>query len=296
MIKEKKNIPLLLGMVLIFIGSLLPSIRIAQENISFTKENGIIMIILAVIMFLLLKLDKKQLIVVPSGISLGLIIKFIIDNTSRIKEINDIYKCYAGFQIGVPTIIIGNIIILLTLGLAIIKTDILKNILEKTKEFTLNRLSNIKTGTKVVIAKIKGIIENRKSKKKIAKIEKINKKENKQKVTTETSKDGKIKFNKIVVKVDNKPKEKQTLKEKISLFILKHKVKKISKKNISITKYKDEPAKKVYNIHVVDIKKWTRSSICCSNCGATVNTTSEYCFLCDSKIKLNDNEELYKNV
>ena len=35
--KEKKNLPLIIGIVLIVIGSLLPSIKIAQENISFLK-------------------------------------------------------------------------------------------------------------------------------------------------------------------------------------------------------------------------------------------------------------------
>lgn len=292
MIKQKKNIPLIIGMVLILIGSLLPSIKIAQENISFTKENGIIMIVLGIIMFLLLKLDQKKLITIPSGISLVLVIKFIIDNVPRIQQIKDTSGCYAGFRYGIITIILGNIIILISLGLTCIEITKLKKIIEKTKEYTIKRLSNVKTGAKVVIEKIKKIINSIKVKRKIAKIEKLNKKDNKEKITKETSKDGKIKFNKIVVKVDNKPKEKTSLKEKISLLILKYKVKKISKKNISITKYKDEPTKKIYNIHVVDIKKWTRNTVCCINCGATVKTTSEYCFLCDSKIKINDKEKL----
>ena len=292
MMKEKKNIPLLLGMGLILIGSLLPSIKIAQENISFTKENGLIMIVLGIIMFLLLKLDKKKLITIPSLISMGLIIKFIIDNISRIQQIKDTYGCYAGFRYGITTIILGNIIILLTLGLTCIEITKLKEILEKKKEFLIKRLSNVKTGTKVVIAKTKELIKSVKDKRKISKIERLNKKESKQKITTETSKDGKIKFNKIVVKVDNKPKEKKSLKEKLNLFILKHRIKKISKKDISITKYKEETPKKKYNIHVVDIKKWTRDTVCCLNCGATVKTTSEYCFLCDSKIIINDKEKI----
>lgn len=288
--KGKKNIPLIIGMVLIIIGSLLPSIKIAQENISFTKENGLIMIVLGIIMFLLLKLDKKNLITVPSAISLGLVVKFIIDNISRIQQIKDTYGCYAGFRYGIITIILGNIIILITLGLTEITK--LKEITEKVKETSTKRLRNIKTGANVVIEKSKELIDSIKGKRKISKIEKLNKKESKQKITTETSKDGKIKFNKIVVKVDNKPKEKKSLKEKLSLFLLKHRVKKISKKNISITKYNDETTKRTYNIHVVDIKKWTRDTVCCMNCGATVKTTSEYCFLCDSKIILNDKEKI----
>jgi len=279
MIKERKNIPLIIGITLIFIGSLLPSIKIAQENISFLKENGPITIILVLIMFVLLKLDRKKLIIVPSIISLGITIKFIIDNKIRLKQINEMYNCYADFKYGLLIIITGNIILLLTIILTKINIKTLKEIIYKfvvkTKETTYKFITKIKSKNKKTINP--------------SKIEKLNKKESKQKITSETSKDGKIKFNKIVVKVENKPKE--SIKEKLNLFVLKHKLKKISKKKISITKYKEEKTKKTYYIPVIDIKKWTRNDICCANCGATISTNSEYCFLCDCKIKLSEKEE-----
>ena len=66
MIKDKKNIVIALGIILVFIGSVVPSIRIATENISFIKENGIIIIILMAVMAILLKLEKTEIISVPS--------------------------------------------------------------------------------------------------------------------------------------------------------------------------------------------------------------------------------------
>lgn len=284
MLNNKKNIPLLIGMSLIFIGSLLPSIRIANENINFLKENGPITIILILTMFILLVLNKKTIITLPSILSISIIIKFIIDNKTRLKSINEIYNCYADFKYGLSIMIIGNIIILITI---LLTTVGIKEIINFTKKIS----QNIKIKIKQIITFIQEKLNNRKKIIKPAKIKKIEKKENKRKIVKETTRDGKIKYNKIVVKVDNKPKkEKVTLKEKISLFMLKHRIKKISKKNITITKYKEDNQKKYY-MPVIDIKKWTRNNICCINCGATISSNSEYCFLCDCKIKLNEKEE-----
>ena len=108
MIKDRKNIKYIIGIVLIFIGTLLPAIRIAQENISFLKDNGPLMIIIAGIMFLLIKLEKKEFITIPSIMSVVLIIKFIFDNANRLKQINTMYNCYAKFQYGLIIILIGN--------------------------------------------------------------------------------------------------------------------------------------------------------------------------------------------
>lgn len=276
--KNKINIPLITGIVLIMIGSFLPSIKIADENISFLKETGPILIILAAIMLILIKLDKKILISIPSILSIGIIVKFMTNNTSRLKTIRDTYKCYTGFQYGLTVMMIGNILILISilLTLANIKTiiNMLKTTLEKIKE----KLSKIK---KPQIKKINII--------KPSLIEKLNKKENKKKIVTETTKDGKIKYNKITVNVSNKLKPTK-LKEKINFLILKYRIKKISRKKISITKYNEEKQTK-YCVPRINIKRWTRNNICCLNCGATVKSTSEYCFLCDCKIKLKENKE-----
>lgn len=274
--KNKKNIILIIGMILIFIGTLLPSIKIANENINFIKENGILTIILVAIMYILLKLEKKSLITVPSVLSLSLIIKFIIDNRDRLKEIKETYNCYANFRYGLAVMIIGNIIVLLSIVIPIINKE------------------TIKEKIKIIIKTIKEKIKPNKVKKLTPSIiKKITKKENKKKISTETTKDGKIKYNKIIVKVDNKPKKQKTpIKEKISLLILKIKLRKISRKNISITKFNEQNNKKIYYIPKINIKKWTRNNICCINCGATVKSTSEYCFLCDCKIKLSDHKKI----
>lgn len=273
--KNKKNIPLIIGMILIFLGTLLPSIRIANENINFIKENGILTIILVAIMYILLKLDKKTLITVPSILSLSLIIKFIIDNKERLNKIKETYNCSANFKYGLAVMIIGNIIVLLSTIIPIINKEKLKEKTILIKDTIREKLKQIKN--KKITPSI---------------IEKIAKKENKKKISTETTKDGKIKYNKIVVKVDNKPKqERKSIKEKLSLFVLKTRLKKISRKNISITKFNEQKKQKTYYIPKINIKKWTRNDICCINCGATVKSTSEYCFLCDCKIKLNDKEK-----
>ena len=72
-------------------------------------------------------------------------------------------------------------------------------------------------------------------------------------------------------------------------------IKKLSKqkKQLSISQYDENKIIKqtTYEIPTINIEKWTKSDICCSNCGATVHTTSEYCFLCDCKIKLNHEKE-----
>ena len=78
--KNKINIFLIIGITIVFIGTLLPAIRIANENISFLKDNGPIIIILSAIMVVLYKLEKKEFIFIPSLLSVLLIIKFINNN------------------------------------------------------------------------------------------------------------------------------------------------------------------------------------------------------------------------
>lgn len=274
---KNKNIPLIIGMTMLFAGSFLPSIKIAQENISFIKENGSLIIILIAIMVILLKLDKKTLITIPSTLSLTIIIKFIIDNKTRLQQIIETYNCYAKFQYGLILMIISNIIIILTILLPLINIETIK---EKLRSIILNQKEKHN--------------EKKQSKQQIKQsltpslIEKLTKKENK--ISKETTKDGKIKYNKIVVKVDKPIKEKQTLKQRISDTILKLKIKKISIKKLSVTKYNEETNKKTYYIPTINIKKWTRSNISCINCGATIKTNSEYCFLCDCKINLTEQE------
>ena len=279
--KNTKNLPIILGIILVVIGSLLPSIKIAQENINFIKESGPIIIILASVMILLLKFEKKEIIAVPSLLSIALIIKFTLDNKLRLKEINEKYNCFAGFKYGLVVMIIGNIIILVSLILSIPDLKEKKKVLtEKTKE----KAQIIKEKTKTIKEKTPKI--------NIAKIEKINKKESKQKVTSETTKDGKIKYNKIIVKVDKDPKQKKKFKEKVDDLLLKLRIKRVTRRKLSIARYNDEkPAKRTYYIPTINIRKWTRNNICCINCGATIKSTSEYCFLCDCKIKLGEKEE-----
>jgi len=279
--KNTKNLPIIIGIILVLIGSLLPSIKIAQENINFIKENGPLIIILVSVMIILLKFEKKELITVPSILSLALVIKFTLDNKLRLKEINEKYNCFAGFKYGLVVMIIGNILILVSLILSIPnlkeKKELLKNKLKEIIEKIKEKIKNIKPKQHKLTAQL---------------IEKISKKESKQKITKETTKDGKIKFNKIIVKVDKRPREKKTLKEKLDDLLLKLRIKRITSKKLSIAKYRDEkPAKKKNYIPTLNIRKWTRDEICCVNCGATVKSTSEYCFLCDCKIKLTDKEE-----
>lgn len=287
MIKEKKNLLLIIGMILLLIGTLLPAIRIAQENISFIKENGIITIVLVLIMFILLKLDKKILITVPSILSLAVITKFIMSNINRLNQINKMYNCYAKFQYGIIIMILGNIIILSILIKENIKIEAIKQrIIDKKQKQNINKLEKLKSKKE---RKIKQIEKQKTKQITPSIIEKLSKKQDKKKILTETTKDGKIKYNKIIVKVNNE--KRQSLKEKISNLILKLRLKKISKKKLSISKYKEEKPTRTYYIPSINIRKWTRSNISCSNCGATINSNSEYCFLCDCKIKLNEKEE-----
>ena len=242
----KKNIVLFIGIILVLLGLFLPSIRIAHENINFIQEAGILPIILVVSILILIKLEKKEFIVIPSTIMIVVIFKFILRNIARMEQINSIYGAYAKYQYGLLILVAGNIIILLSLLFSLLELDEIK---EKINDM---------------------------------KLKKIEKQENTEKLSKGTSKDGKIRFNKLVVKVDNKPKKNFKLKNKLSLS------------KFDDTKEIKEPApfeplKTPNTISVIDIKKWTRGSICCSNCGATVLTTSEYCFLCDCKIKLENN-------
>lgn len=265
--KNKNNVIIVIGIILILLGSLLPSIRIAQENISFIKENGSLIIILVAAMFLLFKLNYKQLLYIPSILSIIIIIKFIIDNYDRLKKITELYNCYASYKYGIVVMIIGNILILSMITLEILDVEKLKKLKEKTsviKEKVLETKELAKKNTKTVKEKI---IQSKPIK--------------------QTTKDGKIRFNKITVKVD-----KPTKPSKIKATLNKIKIK--NKNNeLSISKYQENKITKhtTYEIPVIDIKKWTQSDICCSNCGATVHTTSEYCFLCDCKIKLNKEKE-----
>ena len=277
---KKNNMLIILGIMTVFIGALLPSIQIAQENINFIKENGPLIIILLSVMIILLKFEKKELISVPSILSIALVIKFTIDNKLRLKEINEKYNCFAGFKYGLVVMIIGNILILLSIILSIPNLKEKKEkIIETTKEKakTLKqKTSDIKTKHKLTPSLIK----------------KISKKESKNKITTETTKDGKIKYNKLIVKVEKNTKEKKTIKEKIDDLLLKLRIKRITRKKLSVARYNEENTnKKTLYIPTINIRKWTRKEICCINCGATIKSNSEYCFLCDCKIKLTDKEE-----
>ena len=148
--------------------------------------------------------------------------------------------------------ILGNILILSIITLEILDIDKIK----KLKETVQEKTELIKENTNNIKEKTK------------------NKKPIKQ-----TTKDGKIKFIKRTIKVD-KPKKQ---------FIKLNK----QTKKLSLSQYDENKVitHTTYEIPVIDIKKWTQSDICCSNCGATVHTTSEYCFLCDCKIKLNQEKE-----
>lgn len=281
--KNKKNILIIFGILLIFLGAFFPSIRIAQENISFVKENGFLIIVLVTAMFLLLKLNYKQMLYIPSVLSIIIIIKFIIDNTERLKEINELYNCYASFEYGLIVMLLGNILILITTTLELLNIDKLKTTTKKLKQKT-NTIINV-ISNKVKTIKVK-FIDNKQKIKELIKTKKQN-------ITYETTKDGKIRFNKITIKCDKpvKIKPKTSLKEKIQAIKLKIKTFHPFRKKLSISNYRDEKTNKVtHNISVIDIKKWTRSNICCSNCGATISTNSEYCFLCDCKIKLKETQ------
>ncbi len=70
---DKHDVMLVVGILLVLFGSLLPSITIAQENISFLKENGPLIVILSAAMFLLFKLNYKQLLYIPSILSILII-------------------------------------------------------------------------------------------------------------------------------------------------------------------------------------------------------------------------------
>ncbi len=264
--KNKNNIIIIIGIVLIALGAFLPAIRIASENISFIKENGYLMIILVAAMAILLKLNYKQLLYIPSILSLIIVFKFIIDNKQRLQQINELYNCYASYKYGIGIMVLGNILILTIITMQLLNIDVLNNKIEQIKE-TLNN------------------IKEPKAKK-------------------ETTKDGKIRFNKITVKcsnnLENNKKQlkqeiakKETLKDKIEKLKTKIEIKKYAKKKLSISQFSEEKEATNYkkNIPSIDIQRWTTNDIYCTNCGAKVHTTSEYCFLCDCKIKLNQEKE-----
>ena len=242
---KKNNISIIFGIVIMLIGSLLPSIRIASENINFIKENGILIILLIIGMLILLKLKKKEYIYIPATISLVIIVRFIVQNIKRLRQINELYNCYAAYQYGIAVLLIGNLLTIIFLTLSLIDKQA---ILEKIKS---------------------------------------------KKVYNETTEDGKIKFNKMIVKVDNNVKRKKESKL-INFFKLKITKLMFRKRNkkLSITRFRDDDLGLDEEfVPVIDISKWTRSEVCCLNCGATVSTNSDYCFLCDSKITLNKKEK-----
>ena len=148
MLNNKNNIKYMIGIMILFIGTLLPSIKIAQENISFLKENGILTIILVGIMFTLIKLEKKQFIIIPSTFSLVVITKFIIENQERLNKIIETYNSYAKFRYGLLVMIIGNIILITSLIIEYIDYKTLKekisNIIQKlqTKKENHKKLIN----------------------------------------------------------------------------------------------------------------------------------------------------------
>lgn len=260
----KKNKILIIGIILMIIGLFLPSIRIANENINFLKENGILPVLLVISILILTKLEKKEFIFIPSTIMIVIIIKFIFKNLDRLNQINEVYNSYAKYQYGILVLILGNILVLIDLLISMVNLDTVK---EKLNDIKLKR---------------------------------IEKKEKTQKVSKETTKDGKIRFNKLVVKVDNK----NILKKKLQNWTFKKNRKKLSiakfneNKEIKSNKSKETKSNKkiITNIPVIDIQKWTSNSIYCSNCGAHIKTTSEYCFLCDCKIKLEKNVNYTQKV
>lgn len=254
--KNKNNILILTSIFIILVGSFMPSISVLNENISFIKENGLTIIILLISMLMLLRINYKQLLYIPAFLSLALIIKFIIDNNEKVTEIKKSYGNYISFEYGIIVMIIGIILLIVLLSLDIFDIKALKS-----------KLENIKL---------------------IKEKEKINKIKNKTK--EEKTKDGKIRYKKLTVTCDNKKLIKVPIKQRISDFISKIRFKRFFKKKLSVSYYKETP-KTSYSVPVIDIKRWTRSNICCSNCGATVSTNSEYCFLCDCKIKLSDRKK-----
>lgn len=274
--KKITNKIIILAIITIIIGVFLPTIKIANENINYLKEDGPILIILATIMLILIKLKKEYYLIIPSIVSIYKIIEFIINNKQRLENIKTTYNCYAEYEYGLLILLISNIIILI-ITTAKITLQIIK--LTQTKQ--------VKKPAKVKVQKtIDQTVKEQQS---------IKQKQ----ITKETTKDGQIKYNKIIVKCDNKELKNKII-SKIKDIILKLKLRKISKNKLSITKFnnnyenKTETKKqiqKTYEVPVIDIKKWTRSEICCINCGATVSSNSDYCFLCDCKMKLNEKKQ-----
>ncbi len=248
---DKHDVMLVVGILLVLFGSLLPSITIAQENISFLKENGPLIIILSAAMFLLFKLNYKQLLYIPSVLSLLIIFKFMMDNSGRLDQIRTMYNCFASYRYGLVVMILGNIFVILTISLGFLNIDKLK----------------------VKVEDLIGTLKEKQLEKKLN-------------MTHETTKDGMIKFNKLTV-LCGKPIQK--IKDKTSDVMSKFK----KKNELSISKFEEDKVQtyKTQEISTIDIQKWTQSDICCSNCGATVHTTSEYCFLCDCKIRLHQEVE-----
>ena len=223
--------------------------------ISFFKYYFSIAFIVLNLLYKRCSIYYKQLLYIPAFLSLALIIKFIIDNNDKIKNIKESYGNYISFKYGIVVMILGLILLTVVLTLEIFDIKLLKEKIEKIK------------------------IEKEK--------QKIDKKI---KTKEEKTKDGKIRYKKLTVTCDNKKLIKVPFKQRVNDFISKIRFKRFFKKKLSISYYKEQP-KTTYSVPVIDIKRCTRSSVCCSNCGATVSTNSEYCFLCDCKIKLSNRKK-----
>ena len=270
--KKITNKIIILAIITIIIGTFLPSIRIANENINILKEDGPILIVLAAIMLILIKLEKQNYIIIPTIVSIYKIIDFTIQNKKRLEDINSIYNCYAGYQYGLLVLLISNLIIL-----TIITINIVNNTIK------IKSIKPVKNKVKIQKTIDQTVKEEQAKKQKL--------------ITKETTKDGQIQYNKITVKCNNQE-TKNSFKTKIKDTILKLKLRKISKNKLTISKFNNTYKNinkttnpKTYKVSVIDIKKWTRSEICCINCGATISTNSEYCFLCDCKMKLNEKKQ-----
>lgn len=284
---KKKDLLLILGMIIISVGLFLPSIRIANENISFLKENGCLMVIIVLIMFILYMLNKKELMIFPSFVSVFFIVKFIVNNKNRLNEINELYNCYANFKYGLLVMLVGCLFIILTILVGLINYNHVGCFLH---DVFVNRLVKLKNNVVLFFKRFnKSCLASLRTKKEL----------NKDIVVQEKNDDGVIKYNKMVVKLNNvKGKQRKSVWVKLSEIISSLKIRRVSNKNLSISKFNNDYRdnivhKKVstYKVPFIDIRRWTRNDVCCVNCGATVSSNSEYCFLCDCKVKLSDKHE-----
>lgn len=304
---NKKKIFIIIGLLIVIIGTFLPSIKIAMENISFIKENCGITLVLILISLILFILNKEDYIAVSSSLFIYLVIKFLIDNKIRLDQIMEVYNCYAKYRYGLLVILIGNIVVILTVFVS--KFDIVnlfkrfvmkvclffskvfqkvagffKNIFSKEKIIGL--FGKIKKSLFKLFGLVKSFVFKIVSKIKCSRI----------KVVNEKTKDLSISYRKMTVKCNRR----ESFFSRLKFFFIKFRIKKARRK-ISISSYSEERPKihhkngnfKVYSKYNFDIRRWTRSNVCCANCGATISTTSDYCFLCDCKIKFSSTEAIH---